>query len=94
MSKCLVYVLLRCCHSSILHLESHCVYADHRLVLTVAHGDVKNLISVAQSLHAANGSLVAVEVGRVELGGRAEFIYLTGEDTSTLWPGWFNNSVQ
>jgi len=70
------------------------MYAEHRLVLTVADGDVKNPNLCAQSLHAANGSLVAVEVGRVELGGRAEFVYITGEDMSTLWPGWSNNSVR
>ena len=47
------------------------MYAEHRLVLTVADGDVKNPNLCAQSLHAANGSLVAVEVGRVELGGKS-----------------------
>ena len=41
------------------------------------------------SLHTANGSIVTVEVGSVEVEEGGGFTYATGENTTTLWPGWF-----
>ena len=40
------------------------------------------------SLHTANGSIVTVEVGSVKVEVGAGFTYATGENATTLWPGW------
>ena len=67
-----------CCTPAQLQISSVlvCIYSIFRI-----HNPI--------SLHTANGSIVTVEVGSVEVEGGAGFTYATGENTTTLWPGWF-----